>query len=245
MTGKPEIHPLTPDRWHDFVRLFGRNGACAACWCMWWRLPLRKWTRQKGAGNRRAIRRIVRSGEPPGVLAYLDGEPVGWCAVAPRAAYPRLARSRRFPPVDDQPVWSVTCFFVAKSHRRCGVSLALLEAAVEFAGRRGARIVEGYPTEPGKDQPDVFVYTGLASTFRQLGFEEVARRAPCRPIMRLCLRGRTRSAGLGRVGRAPNRAAPEACLCRRRPLDHAGTGSGSWWFAEFPPQPFVAYATKG
>ncbi len=151
---------------------------------MWWRLPLRQWTRGKGAGNRRAIHRLVRAGEVPGLLAYLGDEPVGWCAVAPRTAYPRLAASRRLKPVDDLPVWSVTCFFVARAHRRRGVSRALLEAAAEFARARGGQILEGYPTEPRGQQPDLFVYTGLASTFRKAGFVEVARRTPRRPIMR-------------------------------------------------------------
>jgi len=154
---------------------------------MWWRLPHRQWTRQKGAGNKRAIRRVVLAGEMPGLLAYVGEEPVGWCALAPRAAYPRLATSRILKPVDDRPVWSVPCFFVAKAYRRRGVSLALLRAAVEFARARGARLIEGYPTEPRKDQPDLFVYTGLASTFRKAGFKEVARRRPFRPIMRRSL----------------------------------------------------------
>ncbi len=152
---------------------------------MWWRLPLRQWTRQKGAGNKRAIRRIVRSGEAPGLLAYLDGEPVGWCAVAPRAAYPRLATSRRLKPVDDQPVWSVTCFFVARKQRRTGLTVLLLKAAVAHARAQGARIIEGYPVEPkSDDMPPVYAYTGLASAFRSAGFVEVARRSPTRPIMR-------------------------------------------------------------
>jgi len=186
-TTRLQIHPLTSDRWDDFVRLFGQKGACAGCWCMWWRLPHRQWTRQKGAGNKRAIRRVVLAGEMPGLLAYVGEEPVGWCALAPRAAYPRLATSRILKPVDDRPVWSVPCFFVAKAYRRRGVSLALLRAAVEFARARGARLIEGYPTEPRKDQPDLFVYTGLASTFRKAGFKEVARRRPFRPIMRRSL----------------------------------------------------------
>jgi len=154
---------------------------------MWWRLPHRQWTQQKGAGNKRAIRCIVQAGGVPGLLAYAGGEPVGWCAVAPRAAYPRLATSRILRPVDDRSVWSVPCFFVAKAYRRRGVSLALLRAAVEFARERGAEGVEGYPIEPRKDQPDLFVYTGLASTFRRAGFKEVARRTPSRPIMRKSL----------------------------------------------------------
>jgi GNAT superfamily N-acetyltransferase len=179
-----EFHPLTPDRWEDFVRLFGKNGACAGCWCMWWRLPRAQWVKQKGAGNRRAIRKIVEAGKTPGLLAYADGQPVGWCAIAPRIAYPRLAISRTLKPVDDQPVWSVTCFFIARPYRRCGLSVALLNAAVEFARRGGAKLVEGYPVEPKKEQADAFVYTGLASAFRNAGFQEATRRSPTRPVMR-------------------------------------------------------------
>ena len=181
------IHPLTPSRWADFEKLFGRNGACAGCWCMWWRLPRQQWVAQKGEGNRQAMKNVVRIGTPPGLIAYLDGEPAGWCAVAPRDHYGRLANARVLKPVDDQPVWSVTCFFIARKFRRRGLTVALLKAAAEFAGKQGASILEGYPTEPRKDQPDAFVYTGLASAFRQAGFKEVARRSPSRPIFRRVL----------------------------------------------------------
>jgi len=178
------IHPLTPARWADFEKLFGKNGACAGCWCMWWRLPRKQWVAQKGERNRKAMQHLVKSRVAPGLLAYVDGEPAGWCAVAPRDQYVRLANSRVLKPVDDQPVWSVTCFFVARKFRRRGLTVALLNAAAEFARKRGAKTLEGYPTEPRKDQPDAFVYTGLASAFRQAGFKEVARRSPSRPIFR-------------------------------------------------------------
>jgi GNAT superfamily N-acetyltransferase len=190
MSAKLEIHPLTRERWDDFVTLFGANGACAGCWCMWWRLPRAKWTQGKGDGNKRAVRKLVNNGDVPGLLAYADGQPIGWCAIAPRADYPRLATSRTLKPVDDQPVWSVACFFVARPFRRRGVTVELLKAAVEFARKHGARIVEGYPVEPRKPQADVFVYTGLASAFRKAGFKEVARRSPTRPIMRCAMASR-------------------------------------------------------
>lgn len=181
---KLAIHPLTPDRWDDFVKLFGKNGACAGCWCMWWRLARAQWRQQKGNENKKALRKIVRAGDTPGLLAYENGQAIGWCAIAPRDVYPRLATSRTLKPVDEQPVWSVTCFFVARPFRRRGVTVDLLKAAVEFARKRGAKMLEGYPVEPKTEQPDVFVYTGLASAFRQVGFKEVARRSPSRPIMR-------------------------------------------------------------
>jgi GNAT superfamily N-acetyltransferase len=152
---------------------------------MYWRLKRTEFEKQKGDGNRQALSRLVDSGEVPGLLAYHGDVPVGWCSIAPREQFRTLDRSRVLKPVDDQPVWSVVCFFVAKGFRRKGVSEQLLQAAVKYARARDARIVEGYPTEPGKpDSPDVFVYTGLASAFRKAGFVEAARRSPTRPIFR-------------------------------------------------------------
>jgi GNAT superfamily N-acetyltransferase len=152
---------------------------------MAWRLRRKDWEAGKGAGNRRAFKSIVESGERPGILAYDDRDPVAWCAVAPREAYPVLARSRVLKPVDEQQVWSVSCLFVLKPYRRQGLSVALLQEAVAFAARRGARIVEGYPVQPTmKKTPDPFIWTGTPSAFLSAGFEEVLRRSRTRPIMR-------------------------------------------------------------
>ena len=184
--------PLTPSRWSDLEVLFRARGACGGCWCMAWRVPRAQWEAQKGLPNKRTLRRLVDAGPPPGVLAYRDGEPVGWCSVAPRERYPVLSRSRVLAPVDDRAVWSITCLFVRKAERRRGVSRQLLRAAVSFARSNGARIVEGYPVEPSRDQPDPFVWTGLASAFRAAGFHEVARRSATRPIMRRSVRPQPR-----------------------------------------------------
>ena len=161
-TAPPElrIHPLTPDRFADLERLFGPRGACAGCWCMWWRLPRAQWEAGKGEGNRRGLETYVRGGAIPGLLAY-DGEaPVGWVAVEPRAAYPRLARSRSLAPVDERPVWSITCFFVARSHRGRGVTRALVEAAAAHARTHGAPALEAYPVDSRARLGDAFLYTG-------------------------------------------------------------------------------------
>ena len=155
---------------------------------MWWKLPQADFNAMKGAGNRQAQNARVEAGEVPGLLAYAAGEPVGWVAVEPRADFPRLARSRVLKALDEQPVWSVTCFFVRKDMRRRGVTVALLRAAVEYVRAHGGRIVEGYPVEPREGQsPDAFVFTGLPGAFRAAGFAEVARRSPTRPIYRLVL----------------------------------------------------------
>src|SRR5262245_31972828 len=145
-----EFHPLTPNRWPDLESLFGQRGACGGCWCMWWRLPRKQLKQQKGDKNKAAFRRIVESSQMPGILAYANGQPVGWCAVAPRNDYPMLERSRTLARVDAEPVWSVSCLFVAKPFRRSGVSVRLLRAAADYARSRGAAIVEGYPVDPRK-----------------------------------------------------------------------------------------------
>lgn len=181
---KLAIRPLTPDRWRDVETLFGERGACAGCWCMWWRMANPDWRREKGAGTKRRFRALVRRGPPPGLLAYVGGEPVGWCAVAPRASYPRLARSRILAPVDDAPVWSVTCFFVRKDWRQRGVTVALLREVGRFVAAAGGTIVEGYPSDAKTPQPPPFVYHGLLSAFEKAGFTEVARRSESRPVVR-------------------------------------------------------------
>lgn len=181
-------HILTPDRWGDFEELFGPRGACGGCWCMWWRLRNKAYEAQKGETNRSAMKRIVDSGSQPGILAYDDDQPIGWCAVAPREAFVRLETSRIFKPVDDQPVWSIVCLFVSKKHRGCGAATGLLMAAIDFVKKNGGHIIEGYAVEPKEGRlPDAFAYHGPASAFRKAGFTEVVRRSETRPIMRCYL----------------------------------------------------------
>ncbi len=183
------FHPATPDRWSDVEALFGERGACGGCWCMAWRLRRKDWEAGKGAKNKRALKKIVDSGGMPGIIGYLGDEPVAWCSVAPRSEYSVLERSRVLKPVDDKPVWSVSCLFVLKPYRRLGVSSRMLKAAAEFAKSRGATIVEGYPVEPTMTKtPDPFVWTGIPSAFLKAGFKEVARRSKTRPIMRKSFR---------------------------------------------------------
>ena len=186
---KLRFEPLTSERWSDLETLFGAKGACGGCWCMTWRLTRSEFARGKGAGNKSALQKVVASGEAPGVLAYAGDEPIGWCAIAPRESYPGLARSRILSPVDQQPVWSVSCFFVAKPFRGRGVTEQLLRSAVKYARSRGARVVEGYPQDLGNGKlPAPFVWTGLLPSFTKAGFKEEARRSPKRPIMRMYLK---------------------------------------------------------
>jgi GNAT superfamily N-acetyltransferase len=188
------FHPLTPERWLDLEKLFGERGACGGCWCMVWRLPRAGWLAARGDGNKRAFRRLVRNNARPGVLAYVGNEPIGWCAVAPRAAYVWLKRSRVLAVLDDRPVWSISCLFVARPYRRQGVSVKLIKAATEFARSQGAEVVEAYPVVPYTGaMPAAFAWTGTLSAYEAAGFREVARRSDARPIMRReCGKARSR-----------------------------------------------------
>jgi GNAT superfamily N-acetyltransferase len=178
------IEPLTPDRWDDLVVLFGPNGACSGCWCMWWLKPAKDWDRDAGDANRRQFQRLVRTGPPPGLLAYRDGDPIGWCALAPRDGYVRLNRSPKLKAIDDTPVWAVTCFFIHRKHRAAGVASALLDAAIAWARKHGARVVEGYPIDTAnRATSNAAAFTGTLDMFEAAGFVEAARRGG-RPIVR-------------------------------------------------------------
>jgi len=180
------FRPLTPDRWDDIERLFGPDrGADSGCWCMFWRLRRSEFHAFGKAKRKAAFRKLVTSGAPLGILAYDGARPVGWCAVAPREATPALERSPVCKPVDDKPVWSITCFFVEPKARRDGVMAALIEAAVRHARRQGATIVEAYPRDPGGTRIDSATgYVGVVEPFLGQGFQEVARRTPKRPLLR-------------------------------------------------------------
>jgi GNAT superfamily N-acetyltransferase len=156
---------------------------------MCWRVARSEFKQGQGAGNRRAMRAIVDAGEVPGVLAYRDGEPVGWCSIAPRADFASLNRSRILGPLDQQPVWSIVCFFVDPRHRGEGLVAELIEGAVEWARSQGARIVEAYPTVPrGRTLPPVSSYMGLPEHFERAGFTEAARPSAAKAVMRRSVR---------------------------------------------------------
>ncbi len=189
-----EIHPVGPDRWDDLERLFGPNGAYSNCWCTWWILPGKEWDGTAPAARRAILQRLVADGEEPGLLAYLDGEPAGWCAVGPRVRYARMMspRSKTFRPLDDRPSWVINCFFIARSNRRRGLAAALLAAAVDYAFVHGAESIEAYPIDPEATKPSAAnLYVGWLPAFLEAGFEEVAR-IGARPVVRLARPGASR-----------------------------------------------------
>ncbi|MCU1235000.1 MAG: family N-acetyltransferase [Candidatus Solibacter sp.] len=181
-----KIKPLTADLWPALEDLFGTKGACNGCWCMYWRIgsAYRKQPRQ---ANRAAFREIVKSGPPPGLLAFDGDLAVGWCQLTPRDSLAWLDRSRRLKRVDDLPVWSISCFYVRKGRRRQGVTSALIAAAVKAAKRAGAPALEAYPLDA--DLTPSASFTGYVSTFVRAGFQTVAGGDSARPILRHDLKG--------------------------------------------------------
>jgi len=182
-----EIHPVTADRWDDLERLFGPGGAYWGCWCTWWILPSKQFDGTAPADRREILHRLVADGVEPGLLAYLDGEPAGWCAVGPRERYARMMspRSRTFRPLDDRPSWVINCFFIARTARRRGLAAALLGAAVDYAFAHGAERIEAYPIDPAETKPSpANLFVGYLPAFLAAGFIEVAR-VGNRPVVRL------------------------------------------------------------
>ncbi len=182
--------PVTAKNWPDLEALFGPRGACAGCWCMYWRVPRKEFTKGQGEVFRNALKALTEGDTPPGLIAYEGDLPVGWISVGKREEFVLLAQSKVLAPVDDQPVWSIVCFFVARSHRKQGLMLPLINAAVDYAASQGARIVEGYPidmrTPPleGKKLTGYSGFMGIASVYRQVGFVEVGRASETQLIMR-------------------------------------------------------------
>jgi GNAT superfamily N-acetyltransferase len=182
---KLTVRPLTPDLWPALEDLFGSNGACARCWCMYWRIGA-AYRQRPPEENKAAYRGIVERGPPPGLLAFAGEVPVGWCQLTPRADLPWIERIWRLRRVDDVAVWSLSCLYVRKGCRRRGVTSALIAAALTAAKRAQAPALEAYPFDAAVSPSATG--TGYASTFARAGFETVARRVPARPIMRHDLR---------------------------------------------------------
>jgi GNAT superfamily N-acetyltransferase len=176
--------PITPNKWEDLETLFSERGVQNGCWCMYWRIPRKEFQRNYGEGNKRFLEKLVESGNVPGILAYHKRKPVGWCSVAPREDFPVVGRSPTLKPIDDQPVWSIVCFFVSKPYRKSGLTHLLIKAAIDYAKEHGARIIEAYPIDVHAKYIEYERYLGLTTTYKKEGFKEVFRRSERRPIMR-------------------------------------------------------------
>ena len=191
---KLKVLPITRDRWPDLESIFNGRGCSVArsCWCMAYRhsgaQPVLKGGITRSQANRAELKALVDARRTPGLIGYLGEEPVGWVSIAPRAEYAKLIRSPVMKAVDDKPVWSIVCFVVPSPYRKQGVAHALLQGAISYAREHGAELLEAYPVDKAEKSKDVDMWFGAKSMYDEAGFEEVARRKPMRPIVRLNLK---------------------------------------------------------
>jgi GNAT superfamily N-acetyltransferase len=197
MTAEVKIVPANKASWEDLQAVLGRRGYHSSCWCQRFKSPGKEWDSGSVpvAERARRLRKQAGCGKPEaaatsGLVAYLDGEPVGWCAVEPRTAYVRLGRvpwAGRDEDKTDDGIWALTCFVTRTGFRRRGVSRELARATVDFTRQRGARALEGYPmiTQPGQEVTWGELHVGSRSIFADAGFTEVSRPTLRRVVMRI------------------------------------------------------------
>ena len=191
---KLDVHPLTEDRWSDLETVFASRGCSVArgCWCMYYRVSGKEsgYTRpgdDQRTRSKAALKSLASADPPPGLIGYHGDTPVGWVSLGPREDFAKLAKSPTMRPVDDRPVWSVVCFVVPSEYRQQGVARDLLAGAIRWARQRGARLIEAYPVDKAHSSASDAPWFGSKAMFDEAGFEEVARRKPARPVVRLRL----------------------------------------------------------
>jgi GNAT superfamily N-acetyltransferase len=180
------FEPLSRNNWDQFVELFGSRGACGNCWCMTFRLKNADFQKGKiNDGNKKNMKKLVWNEEPTGLLAFHKGHAIAWCAFAPREVYIKIENSRVHKRIDDQPVWSIPCFFIDKKYRKKGLSVEIVKGVINYAKQKKIKVIEAYPTIPTKGKlPDAFVWTGLFKTFERAGFQIADRKSPNHPMVR-------------------------------------------------------------
>jgi GNAT superfamily N-acetyltransferase len=182
-----EIKAVTPNLIDDLARIFGTTKNTADCWCMWNTIPVKEFHANGAEGNRALFSEQAEKSElPMGVLAYQDGEPVGWCSVGPRSRFPRAIKTPTYrggPEENDDAIWLVTCFYVKASARGAGVGKALLEAAVRLAEENNAKAIEGFPYSSTKKRSGS-VQVGFEPMFASCGFRVVRTPSDSRVVMR-------------------------------------------------------------
>lgn len=185
------VHPATAERWSELEAFFGPQGAYANCWCAFFRVTSKEFEagcRERGEGNHELLKRLTLEGAVPGLLAYHDGQPVGWVSVAPREQYVRVQNSRllRSPDPDpDDGVWSVVCFWTPRERRGQGVADHLLRGALDHAYASGATAVEGYPVDIARKWSGASsIYHGTIGQFERAGFTLLRRPSETRAVMR-------------------------------------------------------------
>lgn len=206
------VRPAAADTWADVVAVMTTTGDSGHCWCQWFHQRGPRWAASDATSRRADLEHQVATGHrPPGVVAQVDGDPAGWCAVAPRASYDRIRAGRKLAaagvglgPADHAAaaaaadpgpvggVWAVTCFVVRSQHRGRGLTRALLDGAVALAADGGADVVEGYPVDPARRDrtTSTELYVGSLGTFLAAGFTVAGRSSPARPVVRRAVRPR-------------------------------------------------------
>lgn len=181
------FEPLSIHTWPQLEALFGENGACGGCWCMYWRLFHKEYEQKKGLENKQLLQQLIKDKQPLGVVAYQDENPVGWCSVSPKPTLVRLSKSRLYKHLEEiDDTWSITCLFIHKEYRHQNLSTQLISAASAYAFDQGAKVVEAYPIMPQKkNMPPVFAYVGFESAYGKAGFEKIKQVSPTRSVMRL------------------------------------------------------------
>lgn len=187
------IEPATAERWDNVQHALTGGGDGKSCQCTWWTLTNADFSTKSADERREILREEIQSGPPPGLIAYVDGEPAGWVRIGPRTAQIRLSRTRNIvsttpEPLDDPSVWAVTCFAIRREHRKQGLTTVLLDAAVDYAKEAGARVIEAYPVDTsGGTHRSNDLYFGTLTTFLAAGFAETGLRKPGRPLVALTL----------------------------------------------------------
>lgn len=175
-----EFHPVSKERWNDLETFFHGQGNANYCWCMYWRLKSTEFKQLSSEERQEKMKALVQANTPVGILGYRQGEPVGWCSIAPRETYAHLESSTTLTRIDDLPTWSVACFVVDPGMRGKGLPTALLRAGIDYAASKGATVIEGYPV--GRDDP--YRFMGSQEAFAQMGFREAAVAKNGRRIVR-------------------------------------------------------------
>lgn len=171
-----EVIPATADRFDDLAAILSPKMNGKACWCLYYRLNSSDYRQVLDQERFDYVRDLMRETPPPGLLAYVEGEPAGWCGMGPRSSMGRLERSQTIPKIDDAPVWSIVCFTVRAGYRRQGLTHILLESAIAFAREYGAVGLEAYPIEVGeKRAPSYASYVGTTAMFTAAGFHTVTK----------------------------------------------------------------------
>jgi GNAT superfamily N-acetyltransferase len=185
------VRPLTPERFGDLEAIFEAKGCSVArgCWCMYYRVSgkgdLTRPDEAPRASSKSVLKKLAALDPPPGLIGYRGHTPVGWVSLGPREDYAKLARSPVMKPVDEQPVWSIVCFVVPSAYRKQGVARELLAGAVRYANKRGVKLLEAYPVDRSEPSAADASWFGSKRMFDEAGFDEVARRRPDRPVVRL------------------------------------------------------------